>query len=215
MALNDAKIRKDDEYYTSYDAINEELGKPEHNYRQHFKDAVVYCNCDDPEWSAFWQYFVDKFKSFGLKKLISTHYEKGKSPSYKMEYYGDGNEPTITTLYGDEEYTAGDFRSKECIEILKEADIVCTNPPFSLFNPYIHQLLEYGKKFIIIGNKNAVTHKEIFPLMRDNKIWWGNTHPNGFTTPSGEIAKNVNGMCRWYSNLDIPKIHQNKMLGGT
>ena len=161
-----AKAAKYDEFYTRIEDIENELS----HYEKKFEGKVVFCNCDDPQESNFWKYFYGSFKYLKLKKLISTHYEKG-AQSYKLEASLDnhGNLNVITTdLNGD-----GDFRSEECIEILKEADIVVTNPPFSLFREYIKQLIDYKKEFIILGNPNAVTYKDIFTLIKDNKIWIG------------------------------------------
>ena len=203
--LHAAKAAKNDEFYTRYEDINAEINTLEHGYRPHFKDAVVYSNCDDPEWSNFWKFFKDRFHAFGLKKLISTHYEKDGSASYMLEF--DGAKVTKTELEGN-----GDFRSEECIELLKQADIVVTNPPFSLFREYVAQLMEYGKKFIIIGNKNSITYKEIFPLLKDNKAWLGYDNPAEFGSPEG-LTKKVQGLCRWFTNLDIPKRHEPMKLG--
>lgn len=181
-----AKEQKKDEFFTQISDIERELK----HYRQHFKDKVIFCNCDDPDYSNFWRYFQLNFYEFGLKKLISTHYNKVE-PSYKMEIVATDQEQQIgipdyvrTPLSGN-----GDFQSEECIEILKEADIVITNPPFSLFRQYIKQLIDYDKKFIIIGNQNALHYKEVFPLIQQNKIWLGYGFPNsvGFfiNTPKG------------------------------
>lgn len=115
----------------------------------------------------------------------------------------DFDEIEVTELNGD-----GDFRSPECIELLKESDIVVTNPPFSLFREYITQLVEYGKQFIIIGNKNAITYKEIFPLIKENKLWLGVCSPNEYRLPNGEITKQVNGLCKWFTNLDHERRNQ-------
>ena len=163
--LHKAKEAKNDEFYTQLSDVAEEL----RHYKKHFKDKVVFCNCDDPEGSAFWKYFHLNFEELGLKKLISTHYDKTE-PTYKMEYTG-GNDNDIevgvkTPLQGN-----GDFRNEECIELLKESDIVVTNPMFSLFREYLAQLVQYDKKFIIWGNNNAITYKEVFPLLKENKMW--------------------------------------------
>lgn len=167
--LDRAKIIKNDEFYTQLTDIEKELK----HYKEHFKDKVVYCNCDDPEWSNFYFFFEQQFEFYGLKKLITTHYSN-EGVGYKLEIYRDenGNKiipyPTKTPLKGN-----GDFRSEECIQILKEADIVCTNPPFSLFREYIAQLVEYNKQFLIIGSLTSIGYKDIFPLIKNNKIWLG------------------------------------------
>lgn len=172
-SLHKAKKVKNDEFYTRYKDIAEEMG----HYREHFRDKVIYCNCDDPTQSNFWRYFHNNFASLGLKKLIATHFQKDSEPSYALIYEGgdDFNMETgnIETIYGDDEYTAGDFRSEDSINYLKEADIVITNPPFSLFKEYISQLINNNKSFIVVGNKNAVTYKEVFPLIKNNQIWIG------------------------------------------
>ena len=203
--LHKAKEAKNDEFYTQLNDVSEEL----RHYKEHFKDKIIFCNCDDPTWSAFWRYFHLNFDHLGLKKLISTHYDKEK-PTYKMEYTG-GNDNDIeagvkTPLEGN-----GDFRNHECIDLLKEADIVVTNPPFSLFREYINMLEEHNKKFLIIGNKNAITYKEFFPLLKDNKAWIGYSTPSEFDTPEG-MTKKVNGLCRWFTNLDIKKRHEKLIL---
>lgn len=201
--LHKAKKAKNDEFYTLYSDVAKELV----HYQQHFKGKIVYCNCDNPEWSSFWRYFHINFSAMGLKKLIATYMD---TPTYKMEYTG-GNDNDITVglrtpLKGD-----GDFRNQECLDILKESDIVVTNPPFSLFREYVAQLMEYGKKFIIIGNKNSVTYKEFFPLLKDNKVWLGYNSPAEFNTPEG-VAKKINGLSRWFTNLDIKKRHKDLIL---
>lgn len=118
----------------------------------------------------------------------------------------------MAELHGDGEYGAGDFRSRECLGLLDEADIVVTNPPFSLFREYVATLMNYGKRFVVLGNKNAVTYKEIFPLLRDDKVWLGFTSPSDFTVPGEGTTKKVNGLCRWYTNLDITKRHEDLLL---
>lgn len=173
MAKNDnlhkAKDAKNDEFYTRIEDVAEEL----RHYKKHFAGKVVLCNCDDPTWSAFWRYFHLNFAELGLKKLISTHYGRTE-PTYKMEYEGgDDNNVEVgvkTPLEGN-----GDFRNKECLDLLDECDIVVTNPPFSLFREYVGTLMERGKKFIIWGNNNAITYKEFFPLLKENRVWLGYT----------------------------------------
>ena len=206
--LHAAKIAKNDEFYTRFEDINFEINLVEHGYRPFFKDKVVYCNCDDPEESNFWKFFKARFNGLKLKKLISTHYDQEGRSSYKLEY--DGERVAKSELDGN-----GDFRSPECVELLKESDIVVTNPPFSLFREFVALLMKYEKKFAIIGNKNAITYKEIFPLIKDNKVWLGYTSPNEFIIPGGEITKQVTGLCRWFTNLEIPKRHEPMLLGGS
>ena len=206
--LHAAKVAKNDEFYTRFEDINFEINLVEHGYRPFFKDKIVYCNCDDPEESNFWKFFKARFNGLKLKKLISTHYDQEGKSSYKLEY--DGERVTKSELDGN-----GDFRSPECVELLKESDIVVTNPPFSLFREFVALLMKYEKKFVIIGNKNAITYKEIFPLIKDNKVWLGYTSPNEFIIPGGAVTKQVNGLCRWYTNLEIPKRHEPMLLGGS
>ena len=218
--LHNAKTAKNDEFYTQLTDIEKELK----HYKKHFEGKVVYCNCDDVSWSNFFKYFSMNFEHLGLKKLICTAYnENGQGIVY--EYNGDLNGNRIVD---DEEIEVkylegnGDFRSAECIEILKQADIVVTNPPFSLFREYVAQLMEYGKQFLIIGNGNAVTYKEIFPLIKENKMWLGVTLfcgkmpyfgvPKEFVSENdrvivkedGTILKQVNSIA-WFTNLDHAK----------
>jgi hypothetical protein len=214
--LTQAKKAKKDEFYTQLSDIEKEMK----NYKEHFKNKIVFCNCDDPEWSNFWKYFMLNFNYLGLKKLISTHYES-ENASYKLEFDG------VDTLKTDLKEN-GDFRSSECIDILKEADIVVTNPPFSLFREYIALLMEYKKKFIIMGNINAVTYKEVFPLIKDNKLWLGQSIHSGdreFRVPSnypleaagyrtdeeGNKYIRVKGV-RWFTNLDYKERHEDLIL---
>lgn len=230
--LKEAKTNKKDEFYTQLSDIEKEL----RHYKDHFKDKVVLCNCDDPFISNFFKYFALNFEKLGLKKLITTCYKNkdmnlfSKNDSEQaiyLEYTGDKNgdnvpspeEIGIKHLQGD-----GDFRSKECIELLKEADIVVTNPPFSLFREYVAQLIEYGKKFVIVGHQNAISYKEIFKLIKENKLWLG----YGFTGGAGHFINTQyenyatatdkkEGMIRvsgvhWFTNLDINKRHQDLLL---
>ena len=216
--LRAANRAKNDEFYTAYGDIQRELI----NYARHFRGKVIYCNCDDhngiglgtPK-SNFLKYLADNFQAFGIKKVIATHYEAGKrSTMYILDKdnTGDGficaEDISEIPLRGD-----GDFRSDECVELLKQADIVITNPPFSLFREYVAQLIQYKKKFLIIGNKNALTFKEVFPLVQNNKVWLGYGAPSNFMTADGESTKQVNGLTRWYTNLDINKRHENLDTG--
>jgi len=177
-----ARDAKQDEFYTQLSDIEKELK----HYKKHFKGKVVYCNCDDPRVSGFFHYFSYNFERLGLKKLITTCYKNKERDLFSandtehaimLEYTGDKNnsgvpdpnEIGIVKLNGD-----GDFRSEESIDLLKQADIVVTNPPFSLFREFITQLYEYDKKFIVVGSKNAITYKEIFKLIKENRLWLGN-----------------------------------------
>jgi hypothetical protein len=220
--LNKANKDKKDEFYTQLSDIERELG----HYKEHLKNKVILCNCDDPEESNFWKYFELNFKYLGLKKLIATHFGNGR-PAYRLEIVRDiNNDGKIDNL--DIVRTPlkqnGDFRSPECIEILEEADIVVTNPPFSLFREYIAQLIEYKKKFIIIGHQNAISYKEIFRLIKDNKVWLGygfnggashfiNKHYKDYATAGDhkEGMIRVSGVI-WFTNLDIKKRHEDLIL---
>ena len=229
-AANRAKL---DEFYTQLPDIEKELK----HYREDFRGKTVYCNCDDPTISNFSRYFKLNFEKLGLKKLITTCYknqdpnlfsEHDRETAVGLEYVGNGTEPTVFQLKED-----GDFRSQECIALLKQADIVVTNPPFSLFREYIAQLIEFGKKFVVIGNKNAITYKEIFPLIKADKLWIGNTPmsqdllfdvPEQYaqellkTKKEGSAYKIVDGIVKgrsqsvWFTNLDHKKRHEELIL---
>ncbi|MBM4166459.1 MAG: modification methylase [Ignavibacteria bacterium] len=233
--LHGAKSSKKDEFYTQLSDIEKELW----HYREHFKGKTVLCNCDDPRVSNFFHFFSYNFEQLKLKKLIATCYKNPNTELFSdnkseraiyLEYTGDKNKNNIPDkaeigikhLKGD-----GDFRSKECIELLKEADIVVTNPPFSLFREYVAQLIEYKKKFVIIGSYNAITYKEIFKLIKENKIWLGYGFSNGnayFEIPSHLIKNFAKGVydpvtrlvkfrnVTWFTNLDIKKRHENLIL---
>ena len=180
-ALTAAKAAKKDEFYTQLTDIEKELA----HYKEHFRGKTVLCNCDDPRVSNFFKYFTLNFDHLGLKRVIATCYKSQSVDLFSTHdceqavyqiYDGerdtnnmpDENEIAVKPLKGD-----GDFRSAECIELLKQADIVVTNPPFSLFREYVAQLIKYEKKFLIIGNKNALTYKELFPLIKNNLMWTG------------------------------------------
>jgi hypothetical protein len=198
--LHGAKKVKNDEFYTQIHDIENEVNY----YKQHFKDKVVYCNCDDPEHSKFFVFFRNKINDFDLKKLITTHYNKDSS-SYKLEIDNTGK------ISKNDIKSNGDFRSSECIELLKESDIVVTNPPFSLFREYVDQLITYNKKFLIVGNMNAITYKEIFKLIKENKIWLGRGSLKEFKQPDGTFKKFGN-VC-WFTNLDHKKRNEILYLG--
>lgn len=233
--LAKAKKNKNDEFYTQLVDIENELK----HYKNHFKDKTVYCNCDDPRVSNFFHYFSYNFENLGLKKLITTCYknqdmelfsQNSSERAIYLEYNGDKNgdkvpNPTeigIKLLKGD-----GDFRSPESIELLKQADIVVTNPPFSLFREYVAQLVEYNKKFLIIGDQNAIAYKEIFKLIKENKIWLGVDNggtkwfqvPNHYNIKTESRKKTENGIqyfskgsIVWFTNLDHHKRHENLIL---
>jgi hypothetical protein len=231
-SLQEAKSNKKDEFYTQLSDIERELK----HYKKHIQDKTVYCNCDDPRVSNFFHYFSYNFEKLGLKKLIATCYKNQNMELFSQNdseqaiylvYEGDkngnnipdANEIGTNQLKGD-----GDFRSKECIDLLKQADIVVTNPPFSLFREYVAQLIEYDKSFIIIGHQNAISYREIFKLIKEDKMWLGygfkggaahfiNKHYEDYASAGDhkEGMIRVSGVT-WFTNLDISKRHENLIL---
>lgn len=171
--LHNAKRNKKDEFYTRYEDISAEIAY----YKEFLKGKKVYCNCDDPEVSNFWRYFHEHFSDLGLKKLVSTHIEFDEPHSYAKVYEG-GNDSDITIGNVINLKGPGDFQSDECVEFLKDSDIVITNPPFSLFSSFVNQIIDYNKRFIIIGSHNAITYKDVFPLIKNNQMWLGETFRN-------------------------------------
>lgn len=232
--LHAAKKNKKDEFYTQLSDIEAELV----HYKANFKGKVVYCNCDDPRVSNFFHYFSYNFERLGLKKLIATCYknqdidlfsDNSSEKAVYLEYAGDKNgtripekeEIAVNYLQGD-----GDFRSEECIELLKQSDIVVTNPPFSLFREYVAQLVAYNKEFLILGNQNAITYKETFKLIKEGKLWLGVKNGDmAFTVPEGYEPRETRywedddgrkwrsfgNMC-WFTNLDHEKRHEELLL---
>lgn len=234
--LRKAKKNKNDEFYTQFKDIENEL----QHYKEHFKDKVVFCNCDDPLNSNFFKYFVKYFKELGLKKVIAACYFSDERTlfdykyedfrkGYYYEYTGKKNELKNLEL-GNVIYFNGngDFRNKESVELLKKSDIIVTNPPFSLFREFVAQLVRYEKKFLIIGNINAITYKEIFQLIQENKVWLGinlGRSISGFIVPThyelygtetyidedgNRIISSNN--CLWLTNLDNFKRHEDMIL---
>ena len=239
--LHAAKAAKNDEFYTRLEDIENEL----RHYRHHFKGKTILCNCDDPRVSNFFRYFALNFETFGLKKLIATCYKNQNVDLFSQHdcekavyivYEGDKNgngvpdlsEIEVLPLEGD-----GDFRSPECVRLLEEADIVCSNPPFSLFRQYVAQLMEHKKKFIIIANKGAISYKEVFKYIKENRLWIGHTPmgydmkfylPKEFANALKEskklgsayvviddIVMGRSPSC-WLTNLDIAKRHEELIL---
>jgi hypothetical protein len=230
--MRNAMKAKADEFYTQLPDIEREL----RHYKKYFKGKTVYCNADDPRVSNFFHFFSHNFERLGLKKLITTCYRSQQRDLFSrndsehaiwLEYDGDKDDNRIPDpeeigvhpLQGD-----GDFRSAECIDLLKQADIVVTNPPFSLFREYVAQLVDHDKKFLIVGNQNAITYKEIWPLIQDEKLWLGYGFTRNmahFDTPytarsqwieqSGEGVVRVAGV-QWFTNLDLPKRHEDLIL---
>ncbi len=237
--FREARKAKKDEFYTQLSDIELEL----QHYRKHFKGKVVYCNCDDPRVSNFFCYFCSNFEALGLERLITTCYKSQDAGRFSradaaqavhLEYDGDRNgnnvpDPEkigIRPLTGD-----GDFRSPESIALLKQADIVVTNPPFSLFREYVAQLVAYEKQFLIIGNMNALTYKEIFPRFQNNQMWYGPSIRSGdrefgvpddypITAAGSRVDKDGNKFVRvkgvrWFTNLDYPERHEDLVLHKT
>ena len=240
--LNQAKREKNDEFYTQLSDIENEL----RHYSDHFRGKIVYCNCDDPRLSNFFHYFSYNFERLGLKKLITACYKNQTLDMFSrhdseraiwLEYNGNtkgGRVPNVEDIGIRELEGDGDFRSVECIELLKQADIVVTNPPFSLFREYVAQLMECGKKFLVIGSMNGVKYREIFPLIKDNRMWLGVTPkgqdmlfdvPTGYaqelvaTAKEGSAYRVVEGVIKgrlgnaaWFTNLDHKKRHEDLIL---
>ena len=234
--LNTARSNKNDEFYTILSDIEKEL----RHYTRHFKNKTVLCNCDDPRVSNFFKYFLNSFERLGLKELITTCYQNDKPDLFSQhksdkgiyfKYRGEQKDKRLPDpakvkprdLKGD-----GDFRSEECIKLLNQADIVITNPPFSLFREYVAQLVKYGKKFLIVGSWNAITYKEIFKLIKEDKLWIGinsNRNFSGFIVPkhyslhgtearvdeNGDRVVSTNNTC-WFTNMDIAKRHEELIL---
>lgn len=228
--LKSAKKNKNDEFYTQLGDIENELKY----YKDFFKGKTVLCNCDDPRVSNFFHYFSYNFEHLGLKKLITTCYKSKNMDLFSqndskqavyLEYEGDKNgnkmpdaeEIGVKPLKGD-----GDFRSDECIELLKQADVVVTNPPFSLFREYVAQLMKYDKKFLIIGNQNAITYKEIFSLIKENKLWLSHSLSYiAFKVPdyyeekstrfwideTGQKWRSMGNVC-WFTNIETTKRYE-------
>lgn len=261
--LHTAARAKKDEFYTRLSDIENEV----RHYRHHFAGKTVLCNCDDPYESNFFKYFALNFRALGLKRLVCTCYNGSPVSGSELTLEGFGFEPEreaykvvineIPDANGDgavdlsdvrcllqsgrnvlTTLETGDFRSAECVELLKEADIVVTNPPFSLFREYIAQIMRYEKKFLVIGNQNAITYKEIFPLIKDNRLWLGyhsghtlfdvpsyygipdsydksdhrRLRSNGYILDAdGRLRRNLGCIC-WFTNLDIPKRHEDIIL---
>ena len=211
--LHRAKKAKNDEFYTQLSDIENELI----HYQEHFNGKIVYCNCDDPTQSNFVKYFQINFDKLNLKKLIATGYRKN-CRGLKLLYDSSNKEANIELLEGD-----GDFRSEECVELLKQADIVVTNPMFSLFREYVAQLVEHSKKFLIIGNINAIKYKEIFPLIKANKIWIGYNFNKTMEFQLDESYEKWNEIrdgkkygkvpaIAWFTNFDVKKHHEKLVL---
>ena len=234
--LHIAMQQSRDEFYTQRSDIENEL----RHYSDHFRGKIVYCNCDDPRVSSFFHYFSYNFERLGLKKLIAACYKNQDRDLFSrhdseraiwLEYNGNTKGDRVPDIddIGIREFEGdGDFRSAECIELLRQSDIVVTNPPFSQFRDYVAQLMEYNKKFLIIGNVNAVSYKEIFPLIMNNRVWLGPSITSGYrefgvpdhyplTAATHRIDENGNKFVRvkgvrWFTNLDHKKRHEELIL---
>ncbi len=234
--LNEAKRQKKDEFYTQLSDIENEL----RHYSEHFRGKTVYCNCDDPRVSNFFHYFSYNFERLGLKKLITACYRnqdrdlfsrRDSEQAIWLEYTGNtagGRVPDVEDIGIRQFEGNGDFQNGECVDLLREAHIVVTNPPFSLFREYVAQLVEHDKKFLIIGNQNAIKYKEIFPLIKKDKIWLGPSIKSGdrefgvpehypLTAATSRIDENGNKFIRvkgvrWFTNLDYPQRHEDLIL---
>lgn len=245
--LNKSKHARDnDEFYTTYETIEEELA----HYQTKFKNKCVLCNCDDPFESNFTKYFIKNFHKLGLKRLVCTSYKYSKVLATTSLLTDENNQPLdkkngyillidkipknidltgnnihdfianknlVRKLKGD-----GDFRSEECVKYLKQSDIIVTNPPFSLFRDWISLVIENRKQFLVIGNQNAITYKEIFPLIQKNQVWIGyHSGDMSFRVPADSKARNTRywedetgqkwrslGNAMWLTNMDINKRHK-------
>lgn len=243
-SLQAAKNLKDDEFYTTYECIVEELS----HYTSHFEGKVILCNCDDPYESNFCKYFLRNFNVLGLKRLICTSYHGSKVIATQLDLFDQSNEPRIDNHgyvldvtqieKGEIEFSDkfienwlkknrpikklrgnGDFRSNECLNYLQQSDIVVTNPPFSLFKELISILVKYKKKYLLVGNQNALTYKEIFPLIQNNEAWTGYRFGDmKFRVPQDSAPRETRfwidetgqkwrslGNAMWLTNLDIDK----------
>ena len=232
--MNKAKVAKDDEFYTRMEDIEREVLQ----YTEYFKGKIVLCNCDNPFESNFFKFFASQFKNFGLKKLIATCYyggafkpqginlfDKGAYAVVMNEYIGDLQDVESwleeqKTLLKESKKSAlrlletGDFASEECVKFLDEADIVVTNPPFSKFREFVSLLMEHKKQFLIIGNMNAITYKEVFPLIKGNKLWTGYDFNKSsvFNSPYKNVDENnkkfdtrIGSAICWFTNLPVKK----------
>lgn len=193
LNLNKARTVKNDEFYTLYEDIEREI----FYYKDEFEGKIIYCNCDDPNRSAFWRFFHLNFERLNLKELVATYYIEGMQ-TFLYRYSG-GNDTDISSYDQFSLKEDGDFRSNECQELLNECNIVVSNPPFSLFSDYIQLLLKYEKKFLIIGNKNAATFKDIFPYVKKGEITYGYHNVKEFLQPDGTIK--AFGNIGWFTNL--------------
>lgn len=236
-SFNKGKLKKDDEYYTRYEDIQQELN----HYKKQLQGKTIFCNCDDPYESDFFKFFLKNFNYLELKRLICTSYAASQMIGQQMSLFDDENSPVVTGNgyvidineipmsngrgVSDNDVKrlltskkrgvkklkgTGDFRSEECISYLEQADVICTNPPFSLFREYLDQLMKYKKKFLIIGRETSITYKDTFGYITSNQVWYGYTHAKAFKRPDGSIKKF--GNIAWFTNLDVEKRHEELIL---
>lgn len=203
ISLQKAKIAKNDEFYTQLSDIDKEL----RHYGRHFDGKTVYCNCDDFYTSNFINYFVLHFDDLKLKKLVATGFpvsDEGKGKSYVfMLGKGTGRKMELVENRCDNAFPAGDFRNGRSLALLEEADIVVTNPPFSLARKYLDVLFKYGRKFLLVGDLNWLTYSNVFPLVKENMVWTGYNHIKDFVRPDGTCRKFGNKL--WITNLGRPE----------
>jgi len=225
--LHAAKSARNDEFYTKFCDIEREVEAYLEHDKNTFCNKVVYCNCDDAFESNFFRYFAVNFSRLGLKKLISSGYAISSSPpiavtidhveddsindladAAAVERFLNHNGASRIALKGDDEYAGGDFRSPECVALLQEADVVVTNPPFSLFREYFTQIIQHNKQFLVLGSINSVTYKEVFPFIKQNRIWMGSSIRRGgaldFKVPDlhrRDVYARVSGV-QWFTNLE-------------
>ena len=233
--LVQAKRAKNDEFYTQFNDIEAEMTAYYEYNHEVFRNKIILMPCDDPEWSNFVRFFATNFKRYGIKALISTSYaESGtndkltdiekNSPYYDAKKHkthgklfvmtgdmnGDGRIDSDDVSFQKYLEGDGDFRSEEVTKLRDEADIIVTNPPFSLFREFLNWIMKGDKQFAIIGNMNAITYKEAFSFIEQNKMWLGTTSPKEFIEPNGEVKKfgNIN----WFTNLDHGLRHEKMIL---
>ena len=194
--LNRAKAAKNDEFYTMYEDVQAELSA----YAHLFRGKSVMCPCDRFE-SAFTRYFLDNRHTLGLTRFTATYYAPNTTRGNLLTVSAGDHAPVIETLYGD-----GDFRSAHVSALMMEHDVVCTNPPFSLFREFVDWLIIHGKEFVIIGNINALTCKNVFGYIQAGRLWTGTRRPKKFVQPDGSLSPNMAGLACWFTNMPVPKL---------
>jgi hypothetical protein len=224
-SLNNAKEAKNDEFYTLMDDIENEISK--YDLKQ-FKNKIIYCNCDDPTWSNFFKFFIKWGNKLQLKEVHFTNYANAKRKFKQLTLFEKDDlkesisddkrgiahhwiySPKTNKIIKKELKGNGDFRSDECKKILEKSDIVITNPPFSIFNEFLLLLVKYKKQYLIISDENKISNKDIFPLIKENKLWLGYNRIKKFLQPDGKY-QNFGNKC-WFTNLDVLYRHQPMIL---